>query len=273
MEIRACPKCGSKKIEMGQMGDGTLYGISSWKSSCKECGYQGSPLIFDNEKDYKDFKEGQAKEEKDIHACPKCGSRNLSMATIHDGRDPKYYWRKVCKECSWQGTPIILNSEKDYEKFLEGLSKDQKEKKTSNEKNLKDETYEMTEKEKEIYDFLDEPEKKKTFKEKKPYGLIILVFITLIYAVGITSQLFSIPLLILEGELYQQLIVSLYLLAIVLVTILIIYGFISRKRWTYSLAGTLFILGIPIGLFFLFYLTRPHVKNYFKVTGEVYIHP
>jgi len=58
MEIAACPKCGSRNIEMGTMGSGVLFGVTSWKSVCKECGYQGEPLLFDTEDDYKKFLRG-----------------------------------------------------------------------------------------------------------------------------------------------------------------------------------------------------------------------
>ena len=55
MKITACPKCGSKDIQMGGIGDGVLFGIDSWKQVCKKCGYQGAPLIFGSEKEYKKF--------------------------------------------------------------------------------------------------------------------------------------------------------------------------------------------------------------------------
>ncbi len=58
MEIRACPKCGSKHIDAGTIGAGIMYGITSWKSMCKECGYQGEPLIFNSEVAYSKFLDG-----------------------------------------------------------------------------------------------------------------------------------------------------------------------------------------------------------------------
>ena len=57
MKITACPKCGSKDIQMGGIGEGVLFGITSWKQVCKKCGYQGAPLVFDSEKEYKKFVE------------------------------------------------------------------------------------------------------------------------------------------------------------------------------------------------------------------------
>lgn len=58
MEIAACPKCGSRNISMGTTNSGVLFGVTSWKSVCKECGYQGEPLLFDTEDDYKKFLRG-----------------------------------------------------------------------------------------------------------------------------------------------------------------------------------------------------------------------
>jgi len=60
--ILACPRCGSKRIEMGTMNQGVLFGVTSWKSVCKNCGYQGEPLIFENEETYQKFLEGLSKD-------------------------------------------------------------------------------------------------------------------------------------------------------------------------------------------------------------------
>jgi len=55
MEITACPNCGSKNIGIGTLGDGIIFGLSSWKEVCKDCGYQGASLLFDSETEYKKF--------------------------------------------------------------------------------------------------------------------------------------------------------------------------------------------------------------------------
>jgi transcription elongation factor Elf1 len=60
--IFACPRCGSKRIEMGTMNQGVLFGVTSWKSVCKNCGYQGEPLIFEDEESYQKFLEGLSKD-------------------------------------------------------------------------------------------------------------------------------------------------------------------------------------------------------------------
>jgi len=55
MKITACPNCGSKNIGIGTLGDGIIFGLSSWKEVCKDCGYQGASLLFDSETEYMKF--------------------------------------------------------------------------------------------------------------------------------------------------------------------------------------------------------------------------
>ncbi len=54
MEISACPKCGSRRIFQGRLKEGVLTGYNT-KYVCRDCGYQGFPLIFDSEEEYKKF--------------------------------------------------------------------------------------------------------------------------------------------------------------------------------------------------------------------------
>jgi hypothetical protein len=48
MEIRACPRCGSKNIF-------SFLSVEGWNYLCKDCGFQGDPFILDSEKDYQIF--------------------------------------------------------------------------------------------------------------------------------------------------------------------------------------------------------------------------
>ena len=57
-EIKACPRCGSQRIFMGELKGGVIYGLTSWKMQCRNCGYQGQPLIFDTQEEYEKFLEG-----------------------------------------------------------------------------------------------------------------------------------------------------------------------------------------------------------------------
>jgi len=104
-----------------------------------------------------------------ITACPKCGSRNIFQGRLKDGVLTGYTSREVCRDCGYTGSPIIFDSEKEYNKFLEGLKKDDKGKN----KPSYDEEEELThlsEKEKEVVEFLNETSdeiKEKSFDEKK----------------------------------------------------------------------------------------------------------
>ena len=54
MKITACPKCGSRNIRQGTMGEGVLTGYTT-KDVCRDCGYRGSPILFDSEREYTKF--------------------------------------------------------------------------------------------------------------------------------------------------------------------------------------------------------------------------
>jgi hypothetical protein len=43
---------------MGELKAGVIYGVTSWTMQCRNCGYQGQPLIFDSQEDYDKFREG-----------------------------------------------------------------------------------------------------------------------------------------------------------------------------------------------------------------------
>ena len=204
-----------------------------------------------------------------INACPKCGSRNISQGTLGEGVLTGYVTKDVCKDCGYQGMPLIFNSEKEYKKFLEGLSKDQEGKVGKPEK-IAEEPVKLTEKEKELLEFLDEPSEEKPsepLKQKRPYGLIILVFITILYAMLLTVWIISYPYVLgLNVHMWLWIYGIIFLSVSVFSIIAIPYGFLKGKEWTYTLAGTLFIFALPLGLFFLYYLTRPHVKAHFGIT-------
>jgi transcription elongation factor Elf1 len=68
MEITACPNCGSKNIGIGTLGDGIISGLSSWKEVCRDCGYQGSSLLFESESEYKKFLEAFSHQKKQTEA-------------------------------------------------------------------------------------------------------------------------------------------------------------------------------------------------------------
>jgi transcription elongation factor Elf1 len=62
MEVTACPVCGSKNIGIGTLGDGVLFGLSSWKEVCRNCGYQGPSVVFESEAAYNKFLEALSRQ-------------------------------------------------------------------------------------------------------------------------------------------------------------------------------------------------------------------
>jgi hypothetical protein len=42
---------------MGTMGSGVTFGVTSWIEMCRDCGYQGQPILFDSEQEYQKFLE------------------------------------------------------------------------------------------------------------------------------------------------------------------------------------------------------------------------
>jgi uncharacterized Zn finger protein (UPF0148 family) len=55
MDIKACPKCGSRDFRMAGIREGTIFGLTSWDMVCEKCNYKGTPILFDSEGDYKAF--------------------------------------------------------------------------------------------------------------------------------------------------------------------------------------------------------------------------
>jgi len=45
---------------MGTLKAGIIYGLTSWKMQCRDCGYQGQPLLFDTQEEWEKFKESLA---------------------------------------------------------------------------------------------------------------------------------------------------------------------------------------------------------------------
>jgi hypothetical protein len=171
----------------------------------------------------------------EIIACPCCGSRKIYQGTLSDGVLTGYSNKDVCRNCGYQGIPIIFSSEEEYKKFL-------KEKPSKKKLNIT----------------LDEEIKEKTIKNKRPLGLTVLVFIIILEAI-ISIFLYYELLWIKITTFLWIYYISIFLLS----AIILPYGFLKGRGWAWTIGGTLFALSIPIGLIFLFYITRPHIKTYF----------
>ena len=170
-----------------------------------------------------------------IIACPNCGSRKIYQGTMGDGVLTGYTYKDVCRNCGYQGMPIIFDSEIDYKKFLkEKLS------------------------EKKINRNFQEEIKEKSIKKKRPLGVTILVFIIILEAV-VSIYLYYELLWVKVTTLLWIYYISIFVLS----AIILPYGFLKGRPWAWTIGGVLFALSIPIGLIFLFYITRPNVKTYF----------
>ena len=177
----------------------------------------------------------------EIYACPKCGSRRIYQGRMGDGVLTGYTSRNVCRNCGYQGMPIIFDSEKEYKKFLQ--SKSLKEK-TS--KKIKEET---------------KKEDKKPLKYKRPLGVTVVVFVMIFEALVTIYLYYNLVGLGVTAWLWIYYITMFSISAIILP-----YGLLKGRGWAWTIGGILFALSIPIGLIFLYYLTRPHVRVYFGKT-------
>jgi len=170
-----------------------------------------------------------------IIACPNCGSRKIYQGTMGDGVLTGYTYRDVCRNCGYQGMPIIFDSEKEYKNFLkEKLS------------------------EKKLSEDLKEEKKEKPVENKRPLGVTILVFVIILEAI-VSIYLYFELLWVRVTTLLWIYYISVFLLS----AIILPYGFLKGRGWAWTFGGMLFAFSIPVGLIFLFYITRPHVKAYF----------
>jgi hypothetical protein len=173
----------------------------------------------------------------EIVACPKCGSLKIFQGKMEDGVLTGYTFRFVCQSCRYQGMPIIFNNKKDYNNFLENIKNNKKE---NNE------------------DISNNKSQKNNFKSKRPFGIIILSVIMIIQAV------FSIYIYLTMFNGIALFLWIYYISIFVVSAIILPYGFIKGKGWAWTLGGILFAISIPIGLIFLYYITRKKIKIYFK---------
>jgi len=96
MKITACPRCGSTNISAGTMGSGILFGMSSWKEECRDCGYKGASIVFDSKEEYLTFlKEVKGKEygcdEKKQQSSVLVDSKNDEVVC---DQEPNQHWHK-----------------------------------------------------------------------------------------------------------------------------------------------------------------------------------
>ena len=59
--------------------------------------------------------------------CPRCGSKEIGPNNLKTGLMIGFRVKYVCKDCDYQGMPFIFGSEKEYNAFLKGIKKEEKE--------------------------------------------------------------------------------------------------------------------------------------------------
>jgi len=105
-----------------------------------------------------------------ITACPRCGSKNISMGTMGSGVTfGVTSWKEMCRDCGYQGQSLIFESEKEYKKFLEELKRKPHKRKTGSKEesfveDKEEEVIGLAQKDQEVVNLLKEYEKEKTIK-------------------------------------------------------------------------------------------------------------
>ncbi|KYK32792.1 MAG: hypothetical protein AYK22_06970 [Thermoplasmatales archaeon SG8-52-3] len=173
----------------------------------------------------------------EIIACPNCGSTRIYQGRMGEGVLTGYTTRNVCRDCGYQGMPIIFDSETDYKNFIKGKIKDKKLK--ENKEN-------------------DIIVKKKKQKIKRPFGINILVSILILQA--LISAYIYYYIVGIEGTISLWI----YYIAIFSISAIILpYGLLKGRGWAWTLGGIMFAMSIPTGIIFFYYITRPHVRVFF----------
>jgi len=179
----------------------------------------------------------------DIIACPNCGSRRIYQGTMGDGVLTGYTSRNVCRDCGYQGMPLIFNTETDYKNFLSRKSIEKKP---------------MIFKENKI-----KKEKEKQ-KIKRPIGIILLAFILILIALISLYLYYSIYLYYNLFGFNTTTLLWIYYISIFVVSAIILpYGLLKGSGWAWTISAILFAMSIPIGLIFLYYITRPHIRTFY----------
>jgi DNA-directed RNA polymerase subunit RPC12/RpoP len=175
----------------------------------------------------------------EIIACPNCGSKRIYQGTMGDGVLTGYTTRNVCRNCGYQGMPIIFDSVTDFNKFIIKKSKETRISEIKNDEIKKE---------------------KKKQKLERPIGISILS-LTLIL-ISIISILLYINLL---GYRVNTLLWIYYISIFIISAVILPYGLIKGRKWAWTIGGILFAMSIPIGLIFLYYITRPRIKVFFGI--------
>lgn len=111
--LTACIRCGSLHLRSPKASEGGVGFAFFDRALCEECGWQGTPLEFDDEASWRAFVAAQAgwqdEPAEPIRACPQCGARDLRLEGT----------AAACPHCGWRGTPVELADEAAWLAFAE----------------------------------------------------------------------------------------------------------------------------------------------------------
>ena len=114
MKITACPNCGSRKIYQGRLKEGVITGYTPTKYVCRNCGYNGNPIIFDSVDEYNNFLDC-FKSDKKVNPTQKTeylSERDKEVIEyLKDTKDNKFESSKIFKNSFlWFGIIILAVS-------------------------------------------------------------------------------------------------------------------------------------------------------------------
>jgi transcription elongation factor Elf1 len=130
----------------------------------------------------------------EITACPNCGSKNIGIGTLGDGIiSGLSSWKEVCKDCGYQGASLLFDSEVEYKRFVDALSKAKKqimENEQTKEEDAEDESLELTEGKKQVLEFLDKTDDAPEIPKKKNYFLefILAVILSIMFFIALLGS-------------------------------------------------------------------------------------
>lgn len=130
----------------------------------------------------------------EVTACPNCGSKNIGIGTLGDGIiSGLSSWKEVCKDCGYQGASLLFDSEIEYKRFVDALSKAKKqimEKEQTKEEDAEEGSFDLTEEKKQVLEFLDKTEDAPEIPKKKNYFLefILAVILSIIFFIALLSS-------------------------------------------------------------------------------------
>jgi len=128
-----------------------------------------------------------------ITACPKCGSRNIFQGRLKDGVLTGFTSREVCRDCGYRGSPIIFDSEKEYQKFFEQLKKGTPSDESGDISDLSEKDKKILEDLKDIKDETDDFSEKESMLLKNPCSSLgfVLFIAGILSTAGTVGSLFS----------------------------------------------------------------------------------